>query len=190
MGYRLKRRIDGADRALRILRTETVYRGCVVTLKRDRIVEPGGIEAVREVVVHRGSVVMLPRLEDGRVVLVRQYRYPVRQELWELVAGTLEPGESVLRAARRELMEEAGYRARRIRHLFSFYPSPGFLTEHIHVIEARDLVRSRARPEPDEHLEVALFTLEEIDRMIASGEIEDGKTLLALLWCRNSSGVR
>jgi ADP-ribose pyrophosphatase len=186
MRNRVKTRSGAAGRALRILRTETVYRGRVVTLKRDRIVEPGGIEAVREVVVHRGSVVMVPWLDDGRLILVRQYRYAVRRELWELVAGTLEPGEPVLRAARRELMEEAGYRARRLRRLFSFYPSPGFLTEQMHVIEARDLVPSQARPEPDERLEVGLFTLPELDRMIASGEIRDGKTLLALLWSRNS----
>ena len=186
MERRLRRRIVGANGGLRILRSESIYRGRVVTLKRDKIVEPGGVEALREVVVHRGSVVMLPRLEDGRVILVRQYRYAIRQELWELVAGTLEPGEAVLRAARRELMEEAGYRARRLRRLFSFYPSPGFLTEQMHVIEAWDLVPSRARPEPDERLEVGFFTVRELDRMIASDEIQDGKTLLALLWSRNS----
>lgn len=171
---------------LRILRSQTLYRGRIVTLKLDRIIEPGGIQAVREVVVHRGSVVILPRLEDGRVILVRQYRYAARQELWELVAGTLERGETVLSAARRELLEEAGYRARRLRHLLSFYPSPGFLTERMHVIEARGLILSRARPESDERIEVGKFTGRELDRMMASGEIEDGKTLVALLWRRHS----
>jgi ADP-ribose pyrophosphatase len=171
---------------LRILRSQTLYRGRIVTLKLDRIIEPGGMQAVREVVVHRASVVILPRLEDGRVILVRQYRYAARQELWELVAGTLERGETVLRAARRELLEEAGYRARRVRHLVSFYPSPGFLTERMHVIEARGLILSRARPESDERIEVGKFTRRELDRMMASGEIEDGKTLVALLWRRHS----
>lgn len=171
---------------LRVLRSQTLYRGRVLTLKLDRIIEPGGIQAVREVVVHRGSVVILPLLEDGRVILVRQYRYAARQELWELVAGTLEPGETVLRAARRELLEETGYRARRLRHLLSFYPSPGFLTERMHVVEARGLIPGMARPESDERLEVGKFRRRELARMMASGEIADGKTLVALLWRRLS----
>ena len=183
----MNRTTGKSGRTLRILRSETIYRGRVVTLRRDKVVEPEGVEAVREVVFHRGSVVLLPWLEDGRLILVRQYRYAVRQRLWELVAGTMEPGETVLRAARRELLEEAGYRARRVRRLLSFYPSPGFLTERMHIVEARDLVASQACPEPDERIEVRRFTTAELDRLISNGEIQDGKTLIALLWSRGGS---
>lgn len=167
---------------LRVLRSRTLYTGRVLSLKVDEVIEPSGVRAEREVVVHGGSVVVAPRLSDGRVVLVRQYRYAARQSLWELVAGGLEARETVLAAARRELLEETGYRSRKIRHLLSFYPSPGFLTERMHVVEARDLTLAAAEPEEDERIEVGRFRESELRRMMASGQICDGKTLVALLW--------
>jgi ADP-ribose pyrophosphatase len=167
---------------LRILDSRTLYRGRVLTLKVDEIVEPSGVHAARELVVHRGSVVVLPRLADGRIVLVRQYRYAARQSLWELVAGGLEERETVLAAARRELLEETGYRSRRVRCLLSFYPSPGCLTERMHLVEACDLTQAQAQPEDDERIEVGRFRESQLKRMIASGEICDGKTLVGLLW--------
>ncbi|HXJ96150.1 MAG TPA: NUDIX hydrolase [Terriglobia bacterium] len=166
---------------LRILRSETLYRGRVLTLKLDEVVEPGGIQARRELVVHPGSVVVLPILADGRVVLVRQFRYAARRSLWELVAGSLEPRESALAAARRELLEETGYRARVVRRMLSFYPSPGFLTERMHLVQARGLTLGQAQPEVDERIEVGLFTRSELRSMVSSGKIEDGKTLVGLL---------
>jgi ADP-ribose pyrophosphatase len=165
----------------RILRSETLYRGRVLTLKLDEIIEPGGVQAKRELVVHPGSVVVLPLLADGRVVLVRQFRYAARRSLWELVAGSLEPHESVLAAARRELLEETGYRARAVRRLISFYPSPGFLTERMHLVQARGLTPGPAQLEVDERIEVGRFTRSELRRMVSSGVIQDGKTLVALL---------
>lgn len=165
----------------RILHSETLYRGRVLTLKLDEIIEPGGIQARRELVVHPGSVVVLPLLEDGRVVLVRQFRYAARQSLWELVAGSLEPRESVLAAARRELIEETGYRARALRRLVSFYPSPGFLTERMHLVQARGLTPGQAQLEADERIEVGQFTRAQLRRMVSSGIIQDGKTLVGLL---------
>jgi ADP-ribose pyrophosphatase len=165
----------------RIVRSETLYRGRVLTLKLDEIVEPGGVRARRELVVHPGSVVVLPLLADGRVVLVRQFRYAACQSLWELVAGSLEPRESVLTAARRELLEETGYRARTLRRLLSFYPSPGFLTERMHLVQARGLTPGQSQPEVDERIEVGRFSRSELRRMVRSGGIQDGKTLVALL---------
>lgn len=171
---------------LRLLRSQTIYRGRILTLKIDDVVEPGGVRVRREIVVHRGSVVLLPRLDDGRIVLVRQFRYAARGKLWELVAGGIEPGEVVLKSARRELLEETGYRARSLRHVLSFYPSPGFLTERMHLVEAKGLVASQARPEPDERIEVGRFTRRELERMLASGRIRDGKTLVGVLWSLRS----
>ena len=169
-----------ASRA-RLIRSQTLYQGRVVTLKLDQVIEPGGLRATREVVTHPGSVVVMPCLEDGRVVLVRQFRYAVGQSLWELVAGGLEPGERVLPAARRELIEETGYRARKLKLLLSFFPSPGFLTEEMHLVEARGLSLAEAQPEEDERIEVGRFTRAKLRQMIASGKIQDGKTLIGLL---------
>jgi len=154
----------------------------VLTLKLDQVVEPGEVRATRELVAHPGSVVVLPRFADGRVLLVRQFRYAARKKLWELVAGGLEPGERVLAAARRELAEETGYRARRVRRVFSFYPSPGFLTERMHLVEATGLASGEARPEADERIEARAFARAELRAMLAAHTVEDGKTLLALLW--------
>jgi len=167
---------------LRIIESRTVFRGRLVHVKVDRVREPNGVTAVREVVSHGGSIVVLPRLEDGRVVLVRQYRYAARRWLWELVAGGIEPGETPLQAARRELLEETGYRARSFRPRLVFYASPGFLTERMVLAEARGLSRSIARPEADERLEVGRFMPDELRRMIRKNTVQDAKTLVGLLW--------
>ncbi len=167
---------------IRVLKSKSVYKGRIIHVKVDRVVEPGGVEATREVVEHRGSVVILPRLSDGCIILVRQYRYAARRHLWELVAGSMEPGESVIRAARRELQEETGYRAGSLKRIFSFYPSPGFLTEQMHMVEASDLKLSTAAPEEDERIEVRAFSRTEIDKLIRNRKIIDGKTLVGVMW--------
>jgi ADP-ribose pyrophosphatase len=167
---------------LRVLKSREIYKGRLIQLKVDGIIEPGGVEAEREVVHHPGSVVILAHSGDGRIVLVRQYRYPAKQSLWELIAGGLEPGERPLAAAQRELLEETGYRAGKLRRLFDFFPSPGILTEKMFLVEATGLTRSKAQPEPDERIEVGHFTLVQARRMIESGQIRDGKTLVGLLW--------
>ncbi len=136
---------------------------------------------VREVVEHQGSVVVLPVLSDGRVLLVRQYRYAVGDFLWELVAGGIEPGESPLQAAQRELREESGYEARRFSRLLTFYPTPGFATEEMYLYLATGLRAGAARPESDEALEVRAFTRRELERMIHRGTLRDGKTLVGIL---------
>ena len=172
-------------RQVRVLSSKTLYDGRVIRVTLDRVVEPGGVEASREVVEHHGSVVIIPRLPNGRIVLVRQYRHPARKYLWELVAGSMEPGEGVLRAARRELKEETGYRAGSLKRLFSYYPSPGFLTEQMHLVEARDLTLSTAAPESDERIEVGEFSKAQIDKLLRDKKIADGKTLVGLLWDRH-----
>ena len=144
--------------------------------------EPGGITANREIVCHPGSVVVLPELPDGRLMLVRQFRYAARRWLWELVAGGIDPGETVLEAARRELEEETGYRARTFRLLFTFFPSPGFVNEKMHLFEARGLTRTKARPEADERIRLGRFTEAQLRRLLRARKIEDGKTLVGLLW--------
>jgi len=173
-----------------VLSSTVIYDGRVLGLKVDRVIEPGGVEAIRELVTHVGSVVVLPVLDDGRTVLVRQFRYATRKSLWELVAGSLEPGETARSAARRELREETGYLARRVHPVFSFYPSPGFLTERMHLLLAQGLIEGEAHPESDERIQVGRFTRPELRRMLRAGKIEDGKTLVGLLWLLSSARRR
>ena len=165
----------------RILESKTLFRGRLVELKVDRVVEPGGVETTREVVCHAGSVVIVPHLPDGRLLLVRQYRYAVRESLWELVAGGMERGETPRQSARRELLEETGYHARVLKPLLEFYPSPGILSEKMHIIEAWDLTLSNAQPDADERIEIGFFTVNKVLEMIHGGEIHDGKTLVGIL---------
>jgi ADP-ribose pyrophosphatase len=153
----------------------------VVDVKVERVIEPGDIETTREVVCHPGSVVVVPRLPDGRVILVRQYRHPVQESLWELVAGGIEHGESPRQSARRELLEETGYRARNVKPLLQFYSSPGFLTEKMYLFEAWNLTPSAGQPDADERIETGFFTINTIRKMIKTNEIHDGKTLVGIL---------
>ena len=165
----------------RTLESKTLFRGRVVELKVDRVIEPGGVETTREVVCHPGSVVIVPHLPDGRLILVRQYRHAVKESLWELVAGGMERGETPRQSARRELLEETGYRAGSLEPVIEFYPSPGVLSEKMHLIEAWDLIPSKGQPDADERIETGFFTVNEIMKMIKSHEIRDGKTLVGIL---------
>ena len=151
----------------------------------ETVAEPGGIVARRDVVRHPGSVVVLA-VEGGarglRVLLERQYRHAAKRFLWELPAGRIDPGESALAGARRELLEETGYTARSWKRALVFYSSPGFLDETMSVYLARGLKAGRARPEADELIATRLFPLATALRMATRGAIRDGKTLAALLW--------
>ena len=169
-----------AQRA-RVLESKTVFRGRAVQLNVDHVIEPGGIETTREVVCHPGSVVVVPHLSDGRVVLVRQYRHPVKESLWELVAGGIEPGETPQQSARRELLEETGFRARVVKRLLEFYPSPGILSEKMYLVEARGLTASKGQPDDDERIETGFFSISKLIKMIQSKEIRDGKTIVGVL---------
>ena len=166
----------------RVLKSKTLYRGRVVDLRLEEVVEPGGVRTVRELVCHPGSVVIVPHLPDGRLILVRQYRHAAKQSLWELVAGGMEPGETPRQAARRELREETCHRARVLKPVMEFYPSPGILSEKMHLVEAWDLTPAAGQPDPDERLEVGFFSIRELLRMIRRREIRDGKTLVGILF--------
>ena len=166
----------------RVLKSKTLFRGRVIQLKVERVVEPGGILTTREVVCHAGSVVIVPRLPDDRIILVRQYRHPVRESLWELVAGGMEDGETPVQSARRELREETGYRARVFKPLVEFFPSPGILSEKMHLFEARGLTPSQGQPDADEHIKTGLFTIAELINMVRENKIRDAKTLVGILW--------
>ena len=162
--------------------SRTVFRGRVFSVARHKAVEPGGISVVRDVIHHPGSAVILPMLEDGRVLLVQQFRFAAGQALWELPAGTRNRGETALATARRELAEETGYRAASWRKLMEFFPSPGILDETMTLFLARKIRPGAASPEGDERIRVESFTRAQWQAMIRSGQIRDGKTLVGLLY--------
>lgn len=171
--------------AERRLSGETIYSGRVVTLELDRVALPGGGETLREVVRHRGAAVVLPVLDDGRIVMVRQYRYPVAASLLELPAGTLEPGEEPGRCAARELVEETGYRAAALSPLGRFYSAPGYTDELLHAMLATGLEPAAgADPDDDELIEIELVEPAELLRRISSGEIRDAKTIATVMLAR------
>ncbi len=167
---------------VRIVSSKTIFKGRVFELKRDHIIEPGGIEAVREVIVHPGSVVVLPVFPDGRILLIRQYRHAAGQYLWELVAGHKEPGEDPAEGARRELLEETGYSAKKYTKLFEIYPSPGLLGERMDIFLAEGLTKGKARPEDDEKISKRIFTLAEIETWIRERKIRDSKSISGILY--------
>jgi len=165
----------------RVLQHRRVHTGKVLDLDVDEVLEPGGVRGLREVVRQRGSVATLPVLDDGRVVLVRQYRYAVDALVWELPAGRRDPGETAEEGALRELEEEVGLRAAALEPLLTFWTTPGFCDEVMHLFRATGLTPVPPRPEADEKIEHATFGLDQAMGMVKRGEIREGKTLVALL---------
>ena len=169
-------------RRAQILKTEVLYQGKVFRLQRDTVIEPGGVQAERDIIVHPGSVVVLPIFNDGRVLLIRQYRHSVGEFLWELVAGRKEPHESPLAGARRELLEETGYTAKRLRKLMRVVPTPGFVNEWMWIFAAEGLTEDAAQPEEDEKITARIFTLKQVEKMIQRGTLRDAKSICGILY--------
>lgn len=167
--------------AARVLSTKRLYRGKVLALDLDEVEEPGGVRVTREVVRHSGSVAVVAVQDDDRIVLVRQYRHPVGEMVWELPAGRLDEGESPEEAAQRELQEEIGYRARDLQKIAFFYTTPGFCDEAMHVFRGTGLEPAKKPGDEDERIEVQAFAWPDLEAMIERGEIREGKTLVALL---------
>jgi 8-oxo-dGTP pyrophosphatase MutT (NUDIX family) len=167
---------------LKVLSTKVMYEGPVFGVRRDHVVEPNGVEAMRDVVTHPGSVVVLPVFANGRILLIRQFRYATGIFLWELVAGRKDPGETFVRAAHRELAEETGYTAKRMRKLMDVFPTPGFVTERMVIFLAAGLKEGKARPEEDEKIEQRVFTLSQAEQWIRAGKIRDAKSVAGILY--------
>lgn len=159
----------------------TVYQGKIVTLRVDEVTLPNGATAKREVVAHPGGVCIAPLTDDGKLLFVRQYRYPYGEVLWELPAGKLSPGEDPLEAGKRELHEETGAAAREWRSLGRLYPSPGYCGEIIYLYAATGLSAGESCPDEDEFLEVDALLLEEAVERVLAGELADAKTQTLVL---------
>jgi ADP-ribose pyrophosphatase len=166
----------------KILRSKIIYQGPVFGIRRDELIEPGGLRTTREMITHSGSVVVLPIFPDRRILLIRQYRHAARQFLWELVAGRIDEGESARKAAARELIEETGYRAKTFHIFLDFFPTPGFLEERMFILTAKSLTEGKASPEVDEKIVSRAFERKELEQMIHKRIIRDGKTLAGLLY--------
>jgi len=164
----------------RVLETRRVYEGRIVNLRVDTVALPDGRSAQREVAEHAPVVVIVPLDEDGYVLLVRQYRLPVRQLLLELPAGGIDPGESVEEAVQRELQEETGRRAERLERLAGFYASPGYCDELMHLYLATELEPSPLDADSDESIEVVRMPLADALALVERGEICDAKTIIGL----------
>ena len=136
----------------------------------------------REVITHPGSVVVLPVLPNGRIVMIRQYRHATRQYMWELVAGRKEPEETPEEGAARELLEETGYRAKRFKVFLDVFPTPGFLEERMLILLAEGLTAGKAEPEEDEKIEVKAYSTKELQQMMKKGELKDAKSIAGILY--------
>ena len=174
--------LEGCRLKETMVRREYKYKGRVVSLRVDGVRLHNGREVTREVVEHPGAVAILAHPELDRVLLVRQFRYPLGEELLEIPAGKLDPGEAPDAAAARELREETGYRARQMEWLMTFYSTPGFSDERLHLYRATDLTVGYAQPDDDEFVECGEYSREEVEAMIGAGRLHDAKTLIALLW--------
>lgn len=166
------------------IKTDHILRGRLFDIYRLKVRLANGRESFREIIKHPGAIAVIPILDDGRILLERQYRKAVEKVLYEIPAGTLEKGENLKACVKRELLEETGYAARKIEHITSFYPAPGYTSEMIHLFLARDLTLSKACPEEDETIALAPLKFEKIMQLIMNGRITDGKTILGMLYLK------
>jgi ADP-ribose pyrophosphatase len=169
---------DGVE-TLKLIRSQPVFQGRLLQVRENTLETAAGKRIIREFVGHAEVVAIIALLRE-RVILERQYRPSVGEVLWEIPAGGVEPGETPLQAAQRELKEETGYRAASWEYLLSFYTSPGFTDEIIHLFRAAELEDGHSEPDEDEVIERHDLSAEEIDHLIKKGAIKDGKTILAL----------
>jgi ADP-ribose pyrophosphatase len=182
---RKKSKTRKAKAVARVISSKVSFRGPVFSVMTDQVEEPGNVRARRDVIRHSGSIVVLAvddSADQPRVLPERQYRYAAGGRLWELPAGRIDPGESTLAAAKRELIEETGYTASRWEKALFFYVSPGFLDETMTIYLARGLRKGVAQPEEDERIVVRFFPLGQAVRMAMTGKIIDAKTISSLLW--------
>lgn len=168
---------------MKIISSIERFRSKVFWVTEEEAQDPDGFHIKRAIVRHPGSAVMLPVDDQGRILLVRQFRLPANGFLWEIPAGRIDEGETPLQAAQRELSEETGLSAKSWREMVSFYPSPGYVGEKMTLFLATGLTQGEAHNMDDERIDCRWFTREEIAQKIQSAEIQDAKTIIGFLMC-------
>ncbi len=172
---------------MKVYESKRVYEGRVVDLRVDEVDQlRGGGRRNVEVIEHVGGVCVIARPTPNEIVLVKQHRHAVDRDLWEVPAGMIERGEPPIETARRELIEETGYRADSLRFLWSIYTTPGFCTERIHFFVAEGLTPGPAAPEDDEEFELRTWSLDDAWALVERDELRDAKTQVALAWARSA----
>lgn len=167
---------------MKLLSSTEITKTPIFRVTLDRAIDPDGFEIKRAIVQHGGSAVIMPVDDRGRILLVKQYRLAARRYMWEIPAGRVDEGETPLKAAKRELIEETGYRAKSWVKIADFFPSPGFLAEKMSIYLATGLTAGQSTPMEDERIEARWFTPREVHELIKSGKIMDAKTMIG--YCR------
>lgn len=173
------------DYTEKMISSKKIYEGRIINLRVDLVALPGGKTTNREIVEYAGAVAVVPINEKGELLLVRQYRYAVGETLLEIPAGKIEPGEDYAASAGRELLEETGYEAGNLKHMISFYSTPGFTNEQIHLFLATDLKLNKQNLDEDEFIDVEKVNMKQALKMILSGKICDAKSVAGILTANN-----
>lgn len=172
----------------RVTKRKVIFSQGFVRLVDCLVQMPSGKILSRQIMEHGGAVVIIPKAGPDRYILIRQFRFAAGDWLWEFPAGGIEPGEPMRRAAVRELAEETGFRPKRLKKLFQFFPTPGVSAEIMHLFLGEDLVPDLRDCDEDEEIEQEKFSLVQMERMVRTGKICDGKTILGILYLRLCSG--
>lgn len=166
--------------------SEQIFQGYFLKIQKDEVLTPDGKTSFREYIKHPGASLVVPVLDDGNVVILRQYRHACKQIFWEFPAGKIDKGEEPLTTAHRELQEETGYKSEKMRYLTSIHPVIGYADEIIHIYRAEGLTYVGENLDEGEHVEVYMKSVPELMTMVRRGEITDVKTQIALFWLERS----